>query len=133
MGVDPTPNLLGRSGGVVLFFFFFLAEKQSVKEAGRLAWLGSSQGCDSSDGADLGVNSGWRTLPSPLANSLVSAVVSQVQKERAATQACQSIRGGDSQVRDLDWRRDVRTKGKGGKAKSYRNGPATTVGTDFYF
>lgn len=62
MAVDPTPKLAWDSGGRCAFFPH-LAEKQSVSEAGHPAWLGSSQSCDSSDGADLGVNSRWRTLP----------------------------------------------------------------------
>lgn len=112
-GSGPTPHLTWQGGGVGVVLFYFLEERQSVKEAGRPAWLGSSQSRESSDGADLGVNSRWRTLPSPPANSLVNAVVSQVQKERATTHAHPSIRGGDDQVRDLGWRRDVRSKGKG--------------------
>lgn len=119
VGVDPAPSL--GSGAL------FLVEKPSGNKAGHPSWPHTSQSCDSSN-AD-------RSLPSPPTSNSVSAVVSQMKKERATIQACKSIRNGDSQVRGLGWgqRKHVRPKGKRGRVKYYRKGPATIVGEAFYF
>lgn len=81
MGMDPTPILAQGSSGACPFFSW----QRKCKGSRHRARLGSSQSCGSSEGADFGVNSRWKTLPSPPANSFVSAVVSQMQKERATT------------------------------------------------